>query len=182
MESAENQFRVSRRPADINEDYRWRIRRVKAGERLKLMILSTDIFGVEMHYWGGNSMPCMLKNCPACKAGNESRWYGYVLAVETSKRKHVIWEMTPPAVPPLDDAFKQYKTMRGLLVIAWRFNDKDKGRIETEVKGITVPDDTCSEAFTVWDPLARIWRLKKHMIVHVAAKNFDELSEYQKAG
>lgn len=150
-------FRHSSRPGEDSQKIPWSIRRAKAGQELKMMVLSTDIFGCYVHYHNKRTVPCRLTGCKAGCPDIFPRWKGYLLARVSQTGEYIIFEFTPPAVHSLDEALKKYGTMRGLLIKATRFRNKENGRVIIEVKGITVPADDEPPPFSPWDFLSGIW-------------------------
>ncbi len=152
-----NDCRNSNRPDGQDNNFGWVIKRADSDGVMKLIVLSHDILGLRTHWFRGRTGPCMLVKCDACLHKQLSRWKGYLLCVEASTQQQIVFEFTPPAVKPLDEAMGKYGTMRGLQLHVARSAKRANARVVVSVKGATVLGPGACPAFSVWPILARIW-------------------------
>lgn len=155
-----NLYRRSRAPREDQKTYGWKIVRASPGKQLKLMVLSEDVFGIDTHYWERRTGPCREVDCPACLAGYDARWKGYVLAVDTSTHQNIVLEFTPPAFPAMDEGLKKYGSMRGMLISVGRAKATFNGTVQIVVRDRTIIPAGEYQVYGVWDVLAKIWKLK----------------------
>lgn len=176
-----NECRTSRLPDDGDQNFGWTIKRTGIDGPSKLLCLSSDIFGIRVHFYRGRTGPCTTRDCEACKAQHLSRWKGYLLAIETATRQQVIFEFTPPGATILDAARKEYGTLRGLQIIASRVSSKPNAKVMISVKGITVlPPHACPD-YAVWPILAHIWGVASDNCKDFVKGHLDDLSGFERA-
>src|SRR4051794_760809 len=153
--------RSERLPTDDDFTCGFRMVRASAGRKTDVIIWSHDMLGMRTHYFRGRTGPCWEKGCEACQRNMRSRWNGYVLAVLVPSEERVIFEFTPPAGRSLDQAFKEYDTMRGLKVTFTRTSDKVNARVHAQVKGMWDQAHAIKKVPQTWPVLMHIWGLTR---------------------
>lgn len=154
-----NDYSSSRMPTEDPSHIGWKIVRAPANGTMKLIVYSSDILGLDTHYYLGRTGPHRNFNCIACKFLTPIRWKGYLLCQDGKTGNNTILEFTAPAAKALDEAKKQFGTMRGLQIHVERAGPKANSRVQILVKGsITLPAEACPD-YSVWPILCRIWGL-----------------------
>lgn len=123
----------------------FRILRVPTDGTLKLCLTSNDLVGCHTHWWNGRTVPCTLPACPPHEAGSSTRWHGYLAALLSKTREHVIWEFTALAAEAIEAYRSTHPTLRGALVTAHRFTPKPTARVhcilsDAQVGQLALPD------------------------------------------
>lgn len=173
--------RTSRMPDDKDRNFGWTIKRAGTDSVMKLVVLSSDIFGIRTHFFRGRTGPCLLSDCEACEHKQLSRWKGYLLAVDASDQQQCIFEFTPPAALKLDEAKKKYGTLRGLQVYVSRASKKPNAKVNVTVRGISVLGPQECPDYWVWPVLAHIWGLNSKESLDVHQASVKDLSQYEKS-
>lgn len=128
---------------------------------LKCLVLSEDVFGVEVHY-AGRTVPCpgADRGCRYCEIDRPTRWVGYVAATDTvARQKRWLVELTAGVMGEVDAWHKSNGTLRGLWAELTRPSHRPTGRLQIELKRLAVvlPEEL-PKPFDVRAALARIWK------------------------
>lgn len=142
----------------------YRIARVPARSRLRLILLSSAHEGVNLHFWKGRSVPCTGANCEACINGLKPRWKGYVLAQDAGSKRVAILEFTERAYQAVAEATKKFGSLRGTVLDAYRINNKPNGPMTLEFHDerkdqLTLPDETDLRGM-----LTRMWEVNEKQL------------------
>lgn len=132
------------------------IKRLKQGETASYIIISDEVFGANTHYLGQTRLCTADATCPACFAGHEPRWYGY-LAVGTPAGRIELLELTAAAAEPFYRA-QHGDGLLGLLVQVTKPHQRKPLHLHTtspQRKPVQAPMETSA----IWDHLVRIWGL-----------------------
>lgn len=181
MEIDFNDCRTSRLPDNQDQNFGWVIKRAATEGALKLICLSSDIFGIRTHFWRGRTGPCLVQDCEACKHKQLSRWKGYVLAIDASNQSQCIFEFTPPAAMQLEEARLKHGTMRGLQLIVSRTAKRANAKVVLTIRGISVLGPQECPDYWVWPVLAHIWGLTSKEAVDVDQESFKNLSQHERS-
>lgn len=97
---------------------------------VRALVLSSDVFGVEIHY-AGRSHVCTahVGSCRLCDDGKPTRWVGYVAATSLDLNSLFLLEFTPGVMPDVDQHVKQWKSLRGCWCELTRPSQRDTGRL-----------------------------------------------------
>lgn len=131
--------------------------RIKAGERIGVVILSPSIWGLWTHWAGNHSLPCFAEKsqCEGCKRGLPRRWKGYVHVVVENERRQGFLELTPLSAESLLMQSEKGRPLRG-----YRFEIKrlagDKARMHVRS---THPDPSPFGLPHHQDPQSTLMRL-----------------------
>lgn len=135
------------------------IRRTPATRPLDAIVTSPDLIGCYTHYYRGSTMPCEGDTCPACLEGMPFRWHAYLTAVDDRTNLHFIFEVTAIAAKHFTDYRDVYKTIRGCLFRAERWNRKPNGRIMLQLKKADLKDRELPPGPDLKKCLAILWSL-----------------------
>lgn len=153
-------FVVESEPSGRDSRSPWRIRRAGAIKPLKLVVLSADYFGIRAHFYGNRTVPHYRLECPACKAGNDSRWKGYTLAWDCDERERVLWEFTPGVQPDIAKLREKLGTIRGCQLRVTRAAQRNNARLQVEFKGVAPQMDQFPEEQPIIPILFHIWGIE----------------------
>lgn len=156
-----NDCRCERLPGGHDVDFGWSIRRASHEKALLMVSISHDIFGIRTHYYRGRTGPCLKTGCPACERHMLSRWNGYLLAVDAKDASRILFEFTPPAAVQLDQAFKEFGSLRGLSIIAARTAKRANAKVVLTIKGINSQAHKLPADSEIWPILSHIWGLNE---------------------
>jgi len=109
-----------------------------------------------------------------------SRWSGYLLAIDTADNASVVFEFTPPGAVVLDEAVKEFGTLRGMKIIATRPTKKDNGKVHLQALGISDRVHKLPPEEDLWVILARIWGLATEFEAAHQAFLPNEMSEHER--
>lgn len=130
--------------------------------RLSGFILSTHIFGVNVHYVG-KSVPCAQPkaSCTWCDAGRPLRWVGYAPACDLDRHKMFLFEFTPGVMPAFEAFLTMHDGLRGCYVNLTRRKPRPNARLEVAIQpaGKYVQPGDLPTAFDVESVLERIYGL-----------------------
>ena len=174
-----NDVRSSRQPDDQDQNFGWVIKRAGTDSSLKLIILSSDVLGIRVHFFRGRTGPCVKVGCEACRLKQLSRWKGYLLAFEPATSQQLIFEFTPPGSVVLETAKEKYGTMRGLQIIANRASKKPNAKVQLAVLGCTTLGPSACPDYAIWPILARIWGLMHDTSSGISLGSTNDLSEFE---
>lgn len=135
------------------------IRRTPADKKLHGLITCKTFYVVEMHFFGGRSIPCEGLDCQACKSNSPKRGQVYVSVWEANSHDHFLLELTCKAAVPIEDYYRQHGTLRGCEMKCWRPKRVKNGRVEVvtkyrDLEGIRLPKSP-----NVPKALCVIWRI-----------------------
>lgn len=152
----------SRRPAEGIVEPLWRIIRPPTKGIRRVGILSHDITGCYTHYYAGRTVPCRREACPACATRLLPTWHGYLAVIESGSGHRLILELTARAIKPIDDCFRDRRTLAGTIIEVGRTSAKANGQQWTKVIPGTAEFGARAKAPNVIDVLTTMWRIKPH--------------------
>lgn len=151
-------------PTDKDSRFAWTIVRAPADRGLPLIVLARSCFGIRTHYWANRTGPHYRSNCPACDAGREPRWTGYLPCVNPADGAHVLFEYTPPAAEQLQAIIRTQGFLRGTQIIAARTKKVKNARVTVVSRGIYEHLDRLPPEPDVLPILFHIWGLKERKL------------------
>jgi hypothetical protein len=152
-----SQWEESDAPLEDHGKFEWRLLRTPTSKIIKVAFVNARHYGLYKHHWKRSTYPHLREGCPACAAGNECRWYGYVLALLSPTREHVVFEFTAGAAESVLKAIRDYHTLRGLVVLASRPNKRDNGAVLLSFSGERLPESELPADVPCRPICARIW-------------------------
>ncbi len=153
-------------PSSQDRGPRYLIVRCDKTERyhVPFFCLSDRVFGFNVHYVG-RSVICGLEDgpCDWCAKGRAKRWVGYVAAMDESKQKRFLVELTAGVMDDVRRYRKTWQTLRGHFVTLTRPSHRPtaKLRIDFAGHGKYLPEGDCPKSFDVSSSLALIYGLTK---------------------
>ena len=137
----------------------WDIMRAPPAGSLSLVALSEHFTGVYTHFWGGRTIPCRRRNCPAHDAGHSARWRGYLLCEVPSTGKGILLEFPEGVGKTLAEEKATHGTLRGLCFRIGRTKGRANGRVVvTPVKRLP-KNARLRKADDIRAILSKIWGL-----------------------
>jgi len=146
-------------PPPTPSDFSYRLIRVPPTKLLHCVILCPKPTGTPTHFFKGHTMPCEGKECPACQEGLLWRWHAYLPCLCTPGHEKVILELTAQACDQLTAARNEYRTLRGLEILAERPSHRPNGRIRITVAPGLRPDALLPPCPDVPAIMLHIWGL-----------------------
>lgn len=147
---------------EISQSYP--ILRCDAEQKYKLagFVLSSRIYGVEVHYVG-RSVPCMKHtgDCAWCNLKRATRWVGYAPCVCHNRQRLFIMELTPGVMPSILTYHEQFGSLRGCMVHLSRRNPRPNARLDINIlaAGAVLAPGDLPPAFDIEAALAKIFGL-----------------------
>jgi len=150
----------SNRPAAGEVARACQIRRVKPGEKFRMIVLDHDITGGYTHYFQGRSQLCTGSLCPACAENLQPRWYGYLSGSSVTSNVRGIVEITPQCVEPITSWFDAHGTLRGAVLLIERSGKRANSPLMASMTEGVFTEDKLPDPLPIIEILARIWGLK----------------------
>lgn len=138
-----------------------KILRPKKGCTVRVVSLSQQIMGVEIHYRDRLSIPCtgVPHKCPGCVAVMPKKWRGYIVGLEQPQHKLWIVEFTPCAYRECLAMPAFGMSLRGRTIGLYRMRHSDRAKVQASVSDQRVsyelPECPDLEAL-----LQRIWGIE----------------------
>ena len=115
------------------------------GRPIKGIVLSADYIGVHVHGYGSSSRMCIAGRdddgfivdaapCKHCQSGSQTRWYGYVEAIDVATSLRIAPRITPGCRGVLEEYLAEHGTLRGGELTLARVGASAKGKIRAEMK------------------------------------------------
>lgn len=143
------------------ENQPYRIHRTPATRELKVISVSQQLIGTQLHYWKGRSTPCTGHTCTACQAGQKARWKGYFQALNEQTNVVQIIEVTDRVYDAFAAQIRQHGSLRGLGIRLSRINGRVNGPLHVEFDGPKRSDGQLPEAAPLIEILERMWELRQ---------------------
>lgn len=175
-----DRYEFSPFPTGDHNGPRWKIIRTPAKSPLWLRIISSVPVGVLTHHFGGRTSGHLTVNCEACKAGNQARWTGYLLATLLKDNQDVLFEFTESAGLDLKGIIEHYGFCRDLVIISQRPSGRTNGRVELTSKGKCESKLRLREEEHIAPLLHRIWRVKEPNLTKIVETTDTCLSEAER--
>jgi hypothetical protein len=157
MGKGNENIRWERAPAEDECDGEYRMTRTPTnGQDVRLMVLVKDFVGLRVHY-AGRTIPCFTSGCEECGKHKPKRWRGYLLATLAGTREKVCFEFPAIAGKRLDNFFKEYGTLKGLILCFSRPSGKANGKVHVSEEGVAKDAHLIGRQPSITDVLERIW-------------------------
>lgn len=105
------------------------------GKTLRCRILSGDVAVTRVHFWRKRSFGHLEKDCPACIAGNQYRWTGFLFVALPSERTMRILQVTGFVASQLHAERSRRTTLKNLEIELSRKDERPNGELFLKVKG-----------------------------------------------
>lgn len=128
-------------------------------QRGRCVITSDDFYEVDVHWIGGRTLPCLDKECAACKAQRPRKYEAYLGIVWSTSRKHEILRLTKGAMFQLKSQLSCSDSPRGHVLSVERKGDRPNGRVVILVEPLQVEVQKLPASPDLEAHLARIWRV-----------------------
>jgi len=132
---------------------KYRLFRLKAGERINFSLIGTRIYGYWTH-WSGRTDPCIepKEECQGCKRQDPQRWKGYVFCQRDDNGELGFLELTPLGKKKVLDLLGGERHLRGGRIKVMR-GAGDKSALSymllrhwfAEFEGVSIPEDVHPE-------------------------------------
>jgi hypothetical protein len=134
------------------------IRRLAAGQRLYVTVLSRSLWGVWTHWFGAKSGPCYRdkKSCDGCKRGFPARWKGFLCCLNLENKHVEFCELTPLAAENLLAQVPKGQSLRGLRLTLER-GKGDKARLKCIITGVALNQCDLPKEETPEKTLVALW-------------------------
>lgn len=139
------------------------ILRLRAGERVDAVCLSSVFWGVWTHWAGTHSEPHLRakERCNGCKRGYPRRWKGYLHIWRQDTSTDCFLEFTPTSADKLLKVTCVGGNLRGVPFKAKRSPGGDKGRLTVEVTGTRKPSEILPPEKDPASTLRVLWNLNE---------------------
>lgn len=144
-----------------NPDKRSRVRydlvRPPAGRSLIGTILSVRLLGLDLHYWGGRTVPHTEPACRACDAKNRRDWHNFFFLWDRTTGIIRIVQITDGPVAQFDEFQANHGSLRGASCKLFRHGKKDNSPQGAVLVPGTVSADELPPCPDLATQLDRIW-------------------------
>ena len=124
------------------------------------IILSHNVIGRDLHYHGRQSRVCSGDGCEYCSPKQVPRWYGYVFATNTDLAKVDILEFTAGSMRPVDEYFRDHRTLIGAKVDMWRKGDEATGQVYCSLRLSKLNKEAFPKTPNLKKILCRMWGIE----------------------
>lgn len=177
-EVSQEGFRVENEPDSDSHDFPWTMVRSRYARPPKLVILSSNWLGLRTHYLFNRTTPCRKQDCPGCEKKMESRWHGYLLAVEDRTERRFVFEFTAQVRLQLKKFIDDRGSLRGLQVICGRLSDRPNAKVKLESRGFVQAISKLPPEEPIWPICAHIFGLMPEASVTVSENPPPSFEEY----
>lgn len=133
--------------------------RARLGAIMHFVILGNELWGVNQHYDGANTHPCIgrERRCRGCLEGLDVRWYGYLAVMsQTTRRKHIL-QLTKGAYERCPALDQQAGQLRGYSCTLSRRGENRNAPAVFQL-GARIPNpQQLPPPFNVPEALLQIW-------------------------
>lgn len=136
--------------------------RLRACQKIHVLFLSPQIWGVNTHWNGEKSCPCMRDHsrCSGCKAHWPRRWKGYLDVIDNGQQRRGFFELTPTSALAIKRIIPLGETLRGVYAWIERLKgDRARLRVEVETWKARAPEDKLPAPMDPFVTLSKLWRL-----------------------
>ncbi|WP_299030434.1 hypothetical protein [uncultured Thermanaerothrix sp.] len=124
-------------------------------------ILSDQMIGTWVHFYGGRSYPCRGENCPACEDDIGSRWKAYLHILQDEPPRQIILEITEHTARALADQTDGLPSLRGIRVRFSRRHPRRNAPVDVRLSNTHLPADSLPPSLDIPSHLERIWGIKR---------------------
>lgn len=147
-------------PNRDRRDPHWEVLRCGAKEQLTGIVLSHNLVGCYLHFYGRRSVPCKHPApCVACDDSSSRRWYGYLAVMDCRKHDRAIVEVTDGCEPMVHAAFCKFRTLRGLKFVQKRRGEKANGGLMMVFNDSRIPQEQIPHEPDLRRMLLRMWEV-----------------------
>jgi hypothetical protein len=157
VQFSEEQF--SRRPSAEQMPVRYELERVPPGGFAGIIILSGDVLGSLMHWYGGTTKPCIGDKCEIDHDSLRPFWRGYLFAWKPRAQEIFCVEVTPAAMAPLDAAYRTFTSLRGCKLNLSRIPELRTGRMKAQIFAPAANLDSLPDCPSLRKYLCRVWQM-----------------------
>lgn len=122
-----------------------RVIRTPAKGGLRVVILSRDMVGHQVHYHKRSGVPCILDPCPLCMQMVKRQWDGHVWCRSLRTQEIAMLVVPPTGAVALEGIFDQFKTLRGAQIELYRVPAEKNGKVFARLLGfddaVAVPEN-----------------------------------------
>lgn len=155
-----NESNFSRRPDRSQMPKKYRLLRVPPEGYRGVICLSHDVCGADVHYWGGRTKCCLGKDCPADHSKTRIEWRGYLFFWSPRKQEIACIELTAAAMAPIDQAFNEYRTLRGCKMEFARLGERKNGELSSKVFAPAKNLEQLPESPSLRKFLCKVWQVE----------------------
>jgi hypothetical protein len=148
------------KPPTGEDPSEWRIKRARAKEVIEAIVLSHQLIGRNVHYWGGRTTPCWDNDqCPPCLAGRAKVWKAWLAATDEKLQARWILELTRPMAKKVDACFHKLRTLKGMGIAIKHANGMLTGPYWVGQFHHSVPQHALPDAPDVIARLCHVWQV-----------------------
>ena len=155
---ADSQF--SRRPNPEQMPQRFELKRIPPGGASGLICLSDDVVGSDVHYVGGRTVCCPGESCPANHDKCRIEWRGYLFVWNPRKQEVICIEVTPAAMAPIDQAYRDYDGLRGVKMEFTRRGEQKNGQLSSKCFAPARDKTGLPKAPSLRKFLCKVWQVE----------------------
>lgn len=134
-----------------------RLLRVKPGHPIAGIITSRQLLGTYVHFFRGRTTPCTDDACPACRANQLPRWYGWFSIWQPTTHGHAIAEITTACTTAIGAYTQTHGQIRGAHITLDRATNKPNARLNATLKPSPFTTDIIPHELDVATILEKIW-------------------------
>jgi len=149
-------------PSEVHAAQRFALVRVPPKGLSGAIVLSEEVLGTEIHFWGGRSMPCSRADCKACLEGISARWYGWLWILAEKGGMISIVEITAAAAEQTRAYVEQQGSLRGARFAAQRLPAKPNGRMTLFLRPSHYDAAKLPTPGSLITALERMWNATSH--------------------
>jgi len=157
-------------PPATPSDFTFRLIRVPAARPLHCVIIAPRPTGCRTHFFKGHTIPCEDQGCEPCQQGLYWRWHAYLPALCSPGGEKVILELTAQATEQLQAALAEYRTLRGIEILAERPSKRPNGRIRITTAPGLRPETSMPPCPDVPRIMQHIWGLDDQKLISKPGK------------
>lgn len=126
-------------------------------------IITCEMFvGVDTHWNGNATVPCMEGACRLCESGDSIRWYGFISVWDPKTGGHISVRITSGVAETFEDYIRNWKTLRGSVCSLERAKKSVKSKMVAKLApNKTHSPEVIPAALDVHAILAHMWKLDK---------------------
>ncbi len=149
----------SRRPRKDQMPVRYEMERVPPGGFSGIIILSGDVSGTDVHWYGSRTKPCLRDKCEIDHETLPPFWRGYLFCWKPRQQEIFCVEVTPAAMAAIDQAYCLYRSLRGCKMNLSRVPEIATGRMRSQLFAPAKNLDSLPEAPSLRKYLCRVWQM-----------------------
>lgn len=135
------------------------LRRTPGNGSIAGIITSQKPVVVPTHFFGGQTVPCVSRDCPACAAQRGKTWHVYLGLFTPSPSQHIIFECTAQAAHELYTKLDAGQQIRGAKLAASRKAKRNNAKVIIALDFSTIGKWQLPAEPDLKAQLTRIWRI-----------------------